>query len=99
MDSFAPNAILKNNTLARLGHHFDYEFFKVKHVTKKGTVMGHYLSHSREYIDYDMSNRTDLWRVQDATVGKIRKLPHSWSWELVTPRELEAGVVATSCVR
>ena len=99
MDLFAPNAVLKCNKLARHGHHYDYQFFKVTHVTKKGTVMGHYLLHSCNTVEYDISNHVQRWEVYDTTVGKVRKLPRPWSWELVTQREREEGIVACSCVR
>ena len=98
MNSFAPGDVLKCNKHAHLGMHYNYDFFKVKHVTKKGTVMGHFLEHSNDLLEFRHDYRTNRWRVHDATVGKVRKLPRPWSWEHVTEKEREEGVVACSCV-
>lgn len=98
MDSFVANDILKCNKLARLGMHYSYDFFKVKHITKKGTVMGHFLEHSNDLLEFTQEIRKNRWRVHNATVGKVRKLPHPWSWQLVTAQELREGIVASSCI-
>ena len=100
MSSFHEGAILKQNTLARLGAHYSYEFFLVSAITEKGNVTGWPLTATRtnEYHDHDVS--TDCWRVCVVPTADTRKkrLPKPWSWKLVTEEELRDGVRATSCV-
>ena len=99
MEQYARGTVLKRNTLARLGMHYNYEFFKVSHVTTKGTVMGWPLGSNctTEYSDHNV--RTDRWHVQETESGSRKKrLAVPYAWEVVTEDEIINGVRATSCV-
>lgn len=92
-------AVLKCNTLWRLGMHYNYEFFMVSHTTPSGNVMGWPLRATRTLEECSHDYTTSRWDV-DATrpTGRVKRLAKAWSWQLVEPDELATGVRATSCV-
>lgn len=102
MSSFQSGAVLKYNRLWRSGAHYDFIFFRVSHRTNKGTVMGHYLAAQRTNKERDHDYSTDKWVVLNTTdkdkTTMPRRLPHPALWTQLSPEELEAGIVSTSCV-
>ena len=96
---FSPDTILKYNTLWRGGAHYNYIFFRVTHVTKRGTIMGRYLRSQRKVEAWDHDYSTSHWLVESGTSeSKVRRLPHPSMWKPLTPDELSNGIRATSCV-
>lgn len=96
---FESGVILKYNRLWRSGMHYEYTFFKVTHITAKGTIMGKFLHSTRTNEAWDHDARTDCWRVHATqTCGKTRRLPHPRLWQEVEEEDLVRGIRATSCV-
>lgn len=96
--TYPPGTVLKYNTLWQSGMHHHYVFFRVSHVTAKGTIMGRYLSSHRTCEAFSHDYSTDRWVVLSQSEGKLRRLPHPRWWEVMTEEECETGVQATSCV-
>ena len=99
-ETHQPGDILKYNTLWKLGHHFCFEFFKVSHVTAKGSVMGWRLASKSRVEETDgQTFSRKVWIVDTESSGKsVLRLPHPASWDKVTSEEVSNGVRATSCV-
>lgn len=96
---FPENSVLKYNTLWRSGMHYNFIFFKVSHITKKGSVMGRYLTTIKKNEAFDHDYSKDRWIVDASiTSSKLRRLPHPRMWDLTTDSELKHGICETSCV-
>lgn len=100
--AFAAGDLLKYNRLWRAGMHFDYIFFRVSHMTSKGTIMGHYVPAQRvtEQWSVEYQTRTERWTVDSSLspVGRPRRLPHPSLWRLMTDEDVREGVRDTSCL-
>ena len=100
---FSKGDVLKYNTLWKAGNHYNYQFFRVSHVTEKGNVMGWNLPPDRVLASGADENRTLVltWIVDFSHVPSSRlvRLKNKNLWFLISEEEKEAGkVTATSCV-
>ena len=96
---FSPDTVLKYNTLWKAGMHYNYVFFRITHITKRGTIMGRYIRSERTLEEWSHDFTTTRWTVNsNSSEGKIRRLPHPNLWKVLTPEELSDGICATSCV-
>ena len=96
---FSPGTVLKYNTLWRAGMHYHYVFFRVTHITKRGTIMGRYVQSKEINEEWTHDYSTSRWTVETGpSKSRIRRLPHPKTWHPLTPDELSDGIRATSCV-